>query len=640
MFANTDTIAVDTETTGLNPWTGDRFFGCSMASAEEETHWLEFPVDPFTREVNYGGKWLDQFNQLATVLENPKIEKVFFNAQYDLRMLEFADIQVAGQIQDLSIAARVCGVDRMYWKLKPLCKMFFDIADDDEAKLKKTTQTLRNRAKLLGYKLGEVVEQDYWLQQYASSVMLGGLHQLKTWQNASETKQKQLDQEARDIAKEMRSDCKTYGVQDVVRTIVGWLYFSEELKQKKLWKIYRQEMDLMLGVTYKMVSRGIQTNSDTVRHGVVKAKQQLALARWKLNKTFWNGFNPNSVNDKRRYFIDYKRLLPLNHSKKTMNPSIDETFLAYYAKREPGAKAIIDHVSAGKAESTYFNWMVSNHDGSWVLHPDLNQFGTLTGRFSGRFLTIPKRAKPGSIMLDVRRCFVPRENHYWLLGDYSQIEARIYADEFEESTMIKAFANGEDVYTALEQTILDNTKIDVGRQVAKNIFLGKIYGLGLDHLIEMILEESHSDVDHYGAEQIVKAFDDTFPIVAESMQKVARRVERMGFVRNRYGQILYVPFDYAYKGVNYIIQSTAQRVIKEAMLRIAKQLKRLWHDVHLILQIHDELVFEVHEKIDAQTLALEIKDLMEQTDKFPHVKLTADFEICTDNWLEKKELEL
>lgn len=233
---------------------------------------------------------------------------------------------------------------------------------------------------------------------------------------------------------------------------------------------------------------------------------------------------------------------------------------------------------------------------------------------------------------------MPREGCYWLLADYSQIEARIYADEFEEETMLKAFANGEDVYTTLQESILKHTKVDVGRQIAKNIFLGKIYGLGLEHLIEMILEESHTDVDRDGAADIVVAFDDTFPIVGDSMKKVAKRVERTGFIKNRYGQIIYVPYDFAYKGVNYIIQSTAQRFIKRAMLRLADG---LGDDVCLLLQIHDELMFECNNRVKAVKLAKHIKPIMEfDGEKFKHVKLTVEFEVCTKNWLEKEELAL
>jgi len=269
----------------------------------------------------------------------------------------------------------------------------------------------------------------------------------------------------------------------------------------------------------------------------------------------------------------------------------------------------------------------------------LNQFGTLTGRYSGRLLTIPKRANPGNIMLDVRRCFVPRPNTYWLLADYSQIEARIYADQFEEATMLEAFANDEDVYTALEQTILSNTGIDVGRQVAKNIFLGKIYGLGIDHMIEMIMEESHTDVDSEGARAIVEAFDKTFPGVNDSMQSIAKCVERLGFIRNRYGQLIYVPYDFAYKGVNYIIQSTAQRFIKRAMLRLRSLITK--QKINLLLQVHDELIFEVPESKDAVTLANRIKPIMEEDDNlFHHVELKVDFEVAKKSWLDKEELEI
>ncbi len=641
---NVSLIAVDTETTGLNPWTGDRPFGISMASPDDQTAWFEFMVGSGNRVVMYNADTNVHYHEVKTILEDDRIDKVFFNAPFDLRMLEFAGIMVQGNIDDLSMAIRVLGVDRAYWKLKPLCKHFFEISDDDEQILRKHTETLRRRAKGLGFALADDLEADYWLTQWAGYIMLNGLHQLKTYQTASKDKQTKLDNEAREQAKEMRDAVKNYGTLDAIRTITGWLFFKEELERKHLWDLYQEEMELLINTTYGMITTGIQTNPEAVRHGLTRARQQQAIARFRLNKTFWYGFNPQSVNDKRRYFIKYKKLQPLTYSKKTMEPSIDEAFLEYYAKSEPGAKAIIQYVAATKAKSTYFDWMVANHDEQWVLHPDLNQWGTLTGRFSGRFLTIPKRAKPGSIMLDVRRCLGPRRGCYWLLADYSQIEARIYADEFEEPTMLAAFANDEDVYVALQNSIIDNTRIDVGRQVAKNIFLGKIYGLGLDHLIEMIMEESHLDVDKDGAAEVVFAFDDTFPIVAESMKKTAKQVERNGFIRNRYGQIIAVPFDYAYKGVNYIIQSTAQRFIKRAMIRLTDWILQYCgvnptKTLKMLLQIHDELIFECGEDINVKKLIKPIRSIMEEDEGlFPNVKLKVDFEICKTNWLEKQEL--
>jgi len=643
MFDGCSIIAVDTETTGLNPWIGDRAFGISIADTYDQTAWFEFAVNAGTREVDYKNP---DYAKAKAILEDETIDKVFFNAQFDLRMLEFAGIAVAGNIHESSLAVRICGVDRIYWKLKPLCKHFFDISDADEQELRKYVQTLRSRARDLHYSLGEVLEQDYWLIQHAHNIMLCGLHLLKTYENASWTKKKTLDNEAKHIAKEMQNAVKRYGTLDALRTITTWLFFEEQLREKKLYGIYEEENELLLNTTYEMVSRGIQLDEAAVKRGMIKAKQLQATTRFKINKTFWYGFNPNSVNDKRRYFIDYKRLMPLGHSKKTSAPSIDETFLEYHAKTEPGARAIIDHVAARKAKATYFDYMATNHDADWIIHPDLNQFGTLTGRYSGRFLTMPKRAKPGSIMLDVRRCLVPRAGCYWLLADYSQIEARIYADEFEEETMIKAFANGEDVYTALEESILTHTRVDVGRQVAKNIFLGKIYGLGLEHLIEMIMEESHVDVDRDGAADIVMAFDETFPGVSESMKKVGKKVERTGFIKNRYGQIIYVPYDFSYKGVNYIIQSTAQRFIKKAMLRLASWLatynsQNIHFQINMLLQIHDELMFECTNLTVPKNLAKAIKPIMENTEgKFDRVQLDVEFELCTKNWLEKEELVL
>lgn len=236
-------------------------------------------------------------------------------------------------------------------------------------------------------------------------------------------------------------------------------------------------------------------------------------------------------------------------------------------------------------------------------------------------------------MLDVRKCFIPRKGCYWLFADYSQIEARIYADEFEEPTMLDAFNNGEDVYVALQHTIDKHTGVDVGRQVAKNIFLGKIYGLGLEHLVEMIMDESHTDVDSYQAQHIIEAFNKTFPIVAKSMNDTATMAEQMGFIRNRFGQVVNVPYETAYKGVNYIIQSTAQRVIKNAMLRMIDN----GLSVNLLLQVHDELIFEFPKHVNRFEIAEQIKEIMEI--ELNHLWLTVDFEWSDTNWLEQRGMQ-
>lgn len=636
-------IAVDTETTGLNPWRGDRLFGISMADANDNDLWIQWLVDPFTREVHYDGIPLTvdaSYKQVKEILEDETVTKVFFNAPYDIRMLEFADINVSGPIEESSLAVRICGVERIYWKLKPLCKQFFEISDDDEKSLKAYTRTLRGRAKLLGYNLGENLSQDYWLMQCANTVMLKGLFALKTYQDASEAKQVQLQTITNQHAAMMTDSVAKYGTIDAIRTITTWLFFSEMLKEKNLYGLYEEENELLINCTYEMISKGLQLDINQLKSGLTKAKHHKAKARFKINKSIWFGFNPQSTKQKQRYFFDYRKLQPLSHSKKTMNPSCDETFLEYYAKVEDGAKAIVDFTKASKVKSTYFDWMISSYDNNQVLHPDLNQFGTLTGRYSGRLLTMPKRAPDGHIMLDVRKCFVPRDGCYWLMPDYKQIEARIYADEFNETTMLEAFENDNDVYVALEETIEEHSGFDVGRQIAKNIFLGKIYGLGLDHLIEMIIAESHEDVSIEGAADIIDAFDNTFPIVNESMKRVQRMVERMGFIRNRYGQVIYVPYDFAYKGVNYTIQSTAQRIIKRAMLALIRQQVVDFESVSLLLQMHDELVFEVSNDIDPDDIIPTINELMTNTNgHFPDELIQVEFAIAKNNWLDKEDIE-
>ena len=272
----------------------------------------------------------------------------------------------------------------------------------------------------------------------------------------------------------------------------------------------------------------------------------------------------------------------------------------------------------------------------------MNQFGTKTGRYSGRFQTIPKRLPPGDVMLGVRKAITPRPGHVIYCADYKQIEARVYADEFEEATLLRAFADEADPYDYLKDAIVEGTGAPIDRQIAKSIFLGKIYGLGVTTMCgsirdKMAAQGEAAEVDLDDAREVLEAFNETFPDVGRAMKETQRQARRDGFVVNRYGQKVLVDRDFAYRGVNYIIQPTAARLMKRAMINCHKYLEEIgfgW----LILTIHDELMFEF-EKSRRPLWALRgLKERMEDNEgMFPLVTTPVDFEKCTRNWLERQD---
>lgn len=153
-------VAVDTETTGLSPWTGDRPFVVSWCWNDGDTGYVRWKVDPFTRKVSVDPK---DVKFLKTFLSNEFIPKVFHNAMFDLRMLEAIGIKVKGRVEDTMFALRVLENDLMTYALKPVCERLFDISDDDQVALKEEVRKARRSGKRKGYKLADAVEADYWL---------------------------------------------------------------------------------------------------------------------------------------------------------------------------------------------------------------------------------------------------------------------------------------------------------------------------------------------------------------------------------------------------------------------------------------------------------------------------------------------
>lgn len=671
---NGEIIGCDTETTGLNPWKGDRPFIFTFANEDEETEFIEFPVGHKTRNVKYWSRPA-AYRRIKEFYADEKVEKTFHNLKFDLAMINAAGIEVRGPIHCSLVGMKIAVAEHSY-ELKPLCRKYFDIEDDDEKALASAMTSLRGRARRLGWKVAGVLEAiedlekkkskdraapaDYWLCRRAEEIMVEAVKLRKSYRPRDIEK-------AREQAAAMGPMAEEYARRDAVRAIYMWLLAKERLEELGVYHIYEEEIEQLLPVVMEMERRGVWLDKKMVRMG---RKMEIEVARKNyetIEKHCGKGFNPNSYVQKTKYFIEDLGLEPIAMTDNG-NPSIDNTFLQVYAHVSPAAKAIIDHGKANKARSTYFdNYIRFMCDG--VLHCNHDQVGARTGRFSVRnpaLQTVPKRGECQSCGKDlkikavvnfrvqcgecqawnlvdpimaVRRPFRPRPGHIWYLGDYKQIEARIFADAAEEETMIAAFSAGDDPYDALNMKIAEITELEVGRQHAKGIFLGKLYGLGVRKMQMQLMEKSRGAIDRDLAMDVIDAFDTTFPAVREFMQEVIKFCKQHGYIENVFGQKIPVPRDEAYKGINYKIQSEAARVMKRAMIRTAAYLRKIgfgW----LLMTIHDELVFEFLKNNAPVEVLLELKEIMEDNDDmFKHVKLEVDFEQVERTWLLKSPCE-
>jgi len=660
-------FAYDTETTGTNPYKGDRPFLFTFADASGNTDCIEFPVHPRTRRVRYG-KNPKGFKRVKSYLENPRTTKVCHNAKFDLRMSRFAGIHVAGRVEDTLYAAKICNSDLPNYGLKWLCKYLMEWGNEDEDELKKAVRSLRLIAKKTDYKISTdehsdtPVAADYWLTQYAMELTKYRVA------HSSSIRTSKARKEAYTNAKRIRELCITYGTLDAERTIALWLLFKEIMEEEDLLDVYEEEVHKLLPVTMQIEDYGVQIKPHLLYKGFAITGKRTGEAGRTLKEHAPEGFNPNSNPQKVNYFIEELGLRPLSLTKND-NPSIDNVFLEYYQDESPVAGAILKHAKNSKAHSTYFKNYLRNITPGNTLHCTFDQVGTTTLRFACRnpaLQTVPKRVScfcgadikkvdlkkglqickdghrsPIDSMLLVRACFGPRKDHIWLLNDYAQIEARIFADEAGEETLLEAFENGLDPYQNLADRMNEETGANISRQVSKSIFLGKLYGLGKKKLVQQIASMGHTHIRLEEAENIILSFNDTFPTVAYFMKEVQKQVRMDGYVINRYGQKLIVDKEFAYKGVNYIIQSSAARLMKRAMIKCQKYLVETLEGIgSMVLTIHDELIFELplwDERLIP--ICTKLKELMEDNDGlYEDVETPVDADVSTTNWLEKISL--
>lgn len=692
-FITGRTVACDTESTGLSTWAGDAPYMFSFASTAGDVCSFEFPVDPFTRRVKYEAK-PKLHARLKRFFQDRSITKVFHNSKHDVRQIEYAGMPVRGPKGDTEFKLKICDSTRMSYELKPTCKELFGIGTDDQKKLHKATASLRPKAKKLGYKIATdethgskgKVAADAWLIQYAEEVLVGSLKFLKSFKGGTDATRRKMKRAAIEQAAGMKKLCKKYAEIDATRTIVLDAFLEDVLDEYEVRHIYEEELNDIWPVVYAIEGRGVFINREVAEVGKARAAKQVAAANKKIQrlcKVAKSKLNPdtfaNSFPQKKKYFIDELKLEPLHYAKKTGNPKLDKTFLEHYADDNPMCGAIQRQGKGKKAIGTYFNNYLSEMDEAGIYHGNFQQIGTKTARFSARLLQqVPKRGKcakcnedlkiagwkgelaickkcgkatPLDILLEVRRPFGPRPGHVWYMMDFQQIEARIFADYANERFMLKSFAKGRDVYQDFADVIVEETGLPISRQDTKAIFLGKLYGLGLAKLIKSIIDAAHGlDVDEAAARSVIDCFDGSFPRVSEFMRETIAVAKDARAVYNRYGQRVDIrppffdpetgkTFDESYRGVNYIIQSSAARLMKRGMVRCHRFLQSLgfgW----IVLTIHDELVFEFPADNRPRWVIQKLANLMSDNEGvFKRVATPVDVSKTTGSWLEPKPVE-
>ena len=347
-------------------------------------------------------------------------------------------------------------------------------------------------------------------------------------------------------------------------------------------------------------------------------------------------FNLSSPKQLQSIFFE-KLDLPILKKTPTGQPSTAEPVLQELAEDYELPRLILEHRSLNKLKSTYTDKLpLEVNDKTGRIHSSFQQAVAATGRLSStnpNLQNIPIRTAQGR---RVRQAFIPEPGYKLMAADYSQVELRIMAHLSQDKGLLSAFSSDEDVHRATAADVF-NTRLDKvspeQRRSAKAINFGLIYGMSAFGLANQ-LKVSRSDAQHY-----VDRYFEKYPGVRKYMDETQALADEKGYVETLFGRRLYLPDIRAGNAmirkaaqrtaINAPMQGSAADIIKRAMIDIDHWLALGELDARMLLQVHDELVFEVREK-DLQLLADGVKFRMVSAASLD-VPLVVDVGVG-DNW--------
>lgn len=571
------TICFDTETTALEELSAE-IVGLSFAIKEHEGYYVPVPADEAGAQA--------VLNEFKAILENPAIEKTGQNIKYDLSVLANYGIAVQGPLFDTMVA---------HYLIQPDMRHGMDLL----------AQTY------LGYMPVKIEE------------LIG-----KKGKNQGNMRDVELEK------------IKEYAAEDADITLQLRNTFEPMLTHTTTRKLFNEIEMPLVPVLADMEREGInldkaalaefstllQSNIETFENDIF----ELAGERFNIN-------SPKQLGD-----ILFVKLKIDEKAKRTATKQFatGEEILSKLTSKHPIVQKIMDYRMVQKLKSTYVDalpLMVNSKTGR--VHTSFNQTVAATGRLSStnpNLQNIPIRTEQGR---EIRKAFVPRGEGYTLISaDYSQVELRIIAHLSGDESMINAFSQKVDIHAATAAKIYGIDLADVTgdmRRYAKSVNFGIIYGMSAFGLSEQL------QIPRAEAGEMIKQYFLQYPKVKEYMDLSIEKARENGYVETIMGRRRNLPDinsnnanvrGYAERNaINAPIQGSAADIIKLAMINIHAEMKRLNTKSKMVLQVHDELVFDVHES------ELEMLKPIIHSHMMNAVTLTVPLEVevgVGKNWLE------
>ena len=570
-------VCFDTETTSLNPLEAE-LVGIAFSWEATKGFYLPFPDNREEAQT--------LIEKLRPFFESEAIEKVGQNLKYDIKVLDKYSIEVKGRLFDTMLA---------HYLINPDMRHNMDVLS--ETYLNYTPVSI---TELIGKK---------------------GKNQLNM----------------RDVPVEKQTE---YAVEDADITYQLAQHFSPELAEANMEKLFNDIEIPLLRVLADMELEGINLDKEFLDELSIALNEDIKGLEEQIYKEAGEEFNIGSPKQLGEILFDKMKLVDKPKKTRTGQYSTAEDVLSYLAKDHAIIQNVLDYRGLSKLKSTYIDALPQQIEASTGrVHTDYMQTVAATGRLSSNnpnLQNIPIRTERGR---QVRKAFIPRDGNYILLAaDYSQIELRIIAALSEETTMIEAFKNGEDIHASTASKVFNVPIAEVTREQrsnAKTVNFGIIYGVSAFGL------SNQTDLSRSESKELIETYYKTYPKLRAYMNEQVDFARENGYVQTVLGRRRYLKdingSNQVVRGaaernaVNAPIQGSAADIIKIAMIGIHKKLSQGNYKSKMLLQVHDELVFDIH-KSELEELKTIIKSEMESAYE---LTVPLDVEIGVgDNWLE------
>ncbi len=574
---NQTSVCFDTETTSINPLEAE-LVGIAFSWEAGKGFYVPFPEGK--------NDAMPLIEKLHPFFEAEDIEKIGQNLKYDIKVMLNYGVEVKGKLFDTMLA---------HYLINPDMRHNMDVLS--ETYLNYTPVSI---TELIGKK---------------------GKNQLNM----------------RQVPLEKQTE---YAVEDADVTFQLAQKFRPELKEAKTDKLFEEiEVPLLL-VLADMEREGINLDKSYLNDLSTALDKDIKELEQKIYKDAGEEFNIASPKQLGDILFGKLNLVDKPKKTKTGQYSTSEDVLSYLAKDHEIIKNVLDYRGLAKLKSTYVDALPNEvQEKTGRVHTDYMQTVAATGRLSSNnpnLQNIPIRTERGR---QVRKAFIPRDENYVLLAaDYSQIELRIIAALSEEDTMISAFKHGEDIHASTASKVFNVPIEEVTREQrsnAKTVNFGIIYGVSAYGL------SNQTDLSRTEAKELIDTYYKTYPKLRNYISEQIDFAREHGYVQTVLGRRRYLKDINAgnqvvrgaaeRNAVNAPIQGSAADIIKIAMINIHKKLSEGKYKTKMLLQVHDELVFDCY-KPELEEMKQLIKSEMENAYK---LSVPLDVEVGVgENWLE------